>query len=93
MIATSSPEAQRSPGKDSRARRLAGAPLSRPRLFSDERENATQLESFHPEGIQRLSLAIINCAVRDLLNNGRHSPSAERWLLSPEFDHVHELLG
>lgn len=93
MIATSSSaEAQGSPSGDSRVSRLAG-PFLRSRLFSDKRGNATRPERFHLEGIQRLSLAIINCAVRDLLDQGRHSPRAERWLLSREFDHLHELLG
>lgn len=93
MISTSSAQAHRSPGEDSRLGRLHGPFVSRPRFLSDKRGNTTQLKSFHPDGIQRLSIAIINHAVLDLLENGKHSLAAERWLLSREFDQIHNLLG
>ena len=60
---------------------------------SSAHEIQPQPESVHPEGIQRLSIAIINRAVLDLLENGRYSSAAERWLLSPEFDRIHNLLS
>ena len=93
MIPTSSTEAQRSPGENGRVSRLDRPFLSRPRLLSDKTGNATQPERFRPEGIQRLSIAIINHAVLDLLENGKHSSEAEHWLLSQEFDRIHNLLG
>ena len=93
MNRTSSAQAHRSPSEDSRVGRLDGPFVSRPRCLSDKRGNTTQPKSFHPEGIQRLSMAIINHAVRDLLENGKHSLAAERWLLSQEFDWIHNLLG
>ena len=93
MIPTSSAEAHRSRGEDSRVGRLDRPFLSRPRSVSDIRGNATRPESFHPKGIQRLSIAIINHAVLDLLENGKHSSAAERWLLSREFDRIYNLLG
>lgn len=93
MIRTSSAQARRSPGQDSRVGRLDGSFVSRPRFLSDKRGNTTQPKSFHPDGIQRLSIAIINRAVLDLLENGEHSLAAERWLLSREFDQIYTLLG
>lgn len=93
MIPTSSAEAQRSRGEDSRVGRLDSPFLSRPRSLSDKRGNATRPESFHPKGIRRLSIAIINHAILDLLENGRHSLGAEHWLLSREFEGIHNWLG
>lgn len=68
---------------------------AKPRSLPDRKSNtaANRHETFCPQGVHRLSLAIINRAVCDLLDKGRHSPGAERWLLSREFDHLHELLG
>jgi hypothetical protein len=40
-----------------------------------------------------LSIAIINNAIFDLLENGRHSLAAERWLLSREFERIHNWRG
>jgi len=93
MIPTSSAEAQRSRGEDSRVGRLDSPFLSRPRSLSDKRGNTTRPESFHPKGIRRLSIAIINHAILDLLENGRHSLGAERWLVSREFERIHNWLG
>ena len=93
MIRTSSARAQCAPGEDSRVDRIDGPFLRMPRLLSGKRGNATRRERFRAEGIQRLSIALINHAVLDLLENGKHSSAAERWLLSPEFDRIHKLLG
>ena len=64
-----------------------------PRLLSNKRGRALGAERIRPEGIERLSIAIINLAVLDLLENGRHSLAAERWLLSRAFNRIHNLLG
>ena len=64
-----------------------------PRLLSNKRGKVLGPEKFRPEGIERLSIAIINRAILDLLEKGRHSLAAERWLLSREFDRIHNLLG
>lgn len=93
MIRTSSAQARRSRGQDSGVGRLDAQFVSRPRFLSDKRGNTTQPKSFHPDGIERLSIAIINRAVLDLLENGKHSLAAERWLLSREFDQIYNLLG
>lgn len=93
MIPAFPAKAHRSRGEDSWADRINSPFLSGPRSLSDKRRNATQPESFHPNGIQRLSIAIINHAILDLLENGKHSSAAERWLLSREFDRIHNLLG
>jgi hypothetical protein len=65
----------------------------RPRLLSNKNGKVLVPERFRPEGIERLSIAIINRAVLDLLEEGRHSSAAERWLLSREFDRIHNSLG
>lgn len=93
MNRTSSAQAHRSPGEESQVGRLDGPFVGGLRCLSDKRANTTQPKTFHPEGIQRLSIAIINRAVRDLLENGKHSSAAERWLLSREFDRIHNQLG
>jgi len=64
-----------------------------PRFLSNKRRKVLGPERFRPEGIERLSIAIISRAVRDLLEKGSHSVAAERWLLSREFDRIHNLLG
>lgn len=92
MIHTLSTDAQFAPSDNSRAGRSERASLSEPQ-FSDKKGDANREDRFHPNGIQRLSVAIINHAVRDLLENGRHSSAAERWLLSQDFDRLHTLLG
>jgi hypothetical protein len=50
-----------------------------------------QAEEFHPEAVGRLYLAIVNRAILDLLENGKESESAERWLLSRDFDRLQEV--
>ena len=93
MIPTSEAESQHPRSKDSEIDRIDRFFLSKHLSFSDRTTSERDRERFHPQGIQRLSIAIINHAVFDLLENGRHSPGAERWLLSPEFDRIHNLLG
>ena len=48
-------------------------------------------ERFRPQGVRRLYLAIVNRAILDLLENGKNSPAAKRWLLSRDFDRLQEL--
>jgi hypothetical protein len=93
MTPTPFTEAQRSPAEASRLSRLERAFLGRPRLHSNKTGNAAGLERFRLEAIERLSIAIINRAVLDVLEKGRYSLAAERWLLSGEFDRIHNLLG
>lgn len=91
MTYAPSREAECLPAQNSRPGRINRAFLSGP-LFSDQKREGNSAESFHPHGIRRLSLAIINHAIRDLIENGRHSHGAERWLLSREFDRLDNLL-
>lgn len=93
MIHTVSTEVPRSLDEASRPNRLARPFLGRPRLISNKRRTAPRPERFRLEGIERLSIAIINRAILDLLEKGKHSLAAERWLLSGEFDRIHNLLG
>jgi len=93
MIATSPTKARRLPSEDSRMSAFDRPFLSGPRLPSGQKGHASQPEGFRPDGVKRLWIAIINHAVLDLLENGRHSSEAERWLLSREFDRIHNLLG
>lgn len=93
MILISSAETRHSSSENSQVDRPDTAFLRRPVLLSKTKLNSSRPEFFHPEGMQRLSIAIINRAVLDLLENGRHSSGAERWLLSREFDRIHDLLG
>jgi hypothetical protein len=53
---------------------------------------ADQAEKF-PQGVTRLYLAIVNRAILDVLENGKNSRAAERWLLSREFDRLEGLFG
>ena len=48
-------------------------------------------ERFRPQAVSRLYLAIVNRAILDLLENGKNSPAANRWLLSRDFDRLQEL--
>ena len=62
-------------------------------LLSDIKKGAPiaeQPEKF-PQGVRRLYLAIVNRAILDVLENGRNSAAAERWLLSGDFDRLQEL--
>ena len=45
-----------------------------------------QTKMFHPYGVRRLCLAIVNRAILDVLENGKESREAERWLLSRNFE-------
>jgi hypothetical protein len=45
-----------------------------------------QTEKFHPHAVRRLYLAIVNRAILDVVENGRESREAKRWLLSRDFD-------
>jgi hypothetical protein len=53
---------------------------------------ADQTENF-PRGVGRLYLAIVNRAILDVLESGKNSAAAERWLLSRDFDRLEELFG
>jgi hypothetical protein len=70
--------------------------LSGARLLLDTEEStpqALQTEKFHPQAVGRLYLAIVNRAILDVLENGKNSPTAERWLLSKDFDRLQKLFG
>ena len=74
-----------------RATGLPQSLMSRARLLSDRDRSAhgaDQTEKFHPQGVQRLYLAIVNRAILDVLENGENSAAAERWLLSSDFDRL-----
>ena len=45
-----------------------------------------QTEKPHRHAIRRLCLAIVNRAILDVLENGKESREAERWLLSRDFE-------
>ena len=65
------------------------------RLLSDTNKDgsiAEQTAKF-PQGVTRLYLAIVNRAILDVLENGKNSRAAERWLLSRDFDRLEKLLG
>ena len=47
-----------------------------------------QTEKPHPHAVRRLYLAIVNRAILDVLENGRESREAKRWLLSRDFDRL-----
>jgi hypothetical protein len=48
-------------------------------------------ERFRSKAVSRLYLAIVNRAILDLLENGKNSPAAKRWLVSRDFDRLQEL--
>ena len=77
--------------------KYAGAvhPTATTLLLSDTNEGgsiAEQTTKF-PQGVTRLYLAIVNRAILDVLENGKNSRAAERWLLSRDFDRLEELFG
>ena len=79
-----------------RAAGLHKSLMSRARLLSDRERSAhgaDQTEKFHPQGLQRLYLAIVNRAILDVLEKGENSAAAERWLLSRDFDRLQELFA
>jgi hypothetical protein len=45
-------------------------------------------EKLHPHAVRRLYLAIVNRAILDVLENGRESREAKRWLLSRDFNRL-----
>ena len=65
------------------------------RLLSDTNKDGSiaQQTAKFPQGVKRLYLAIVNRAILDVLENGKDSRTAERWLLSRDFDHLEELFG
>jgi len=76
--------------------RLQKPSLSGARLLPDTEGSATlahQTEKFHPQAVGRLYLAIVNRAILDVLENGKNSPAAERWLLSKDFEKLQKLFG
>ena len=50
-------------------------------------------ETFRQQAVSRLYLAIVNRAILNLLENGKNSRAAKRWLLSRDFDRLHELFS
>ena len=65
------------------------------RLLSDTNKDSSTAErtAKFAQGVTRLYLAIVNRAVLDVLENGKNSRAAERWLLSRDFDRLEELFG
>ena len=45
-----------------------------------------QTKKSHPRAVRCLYLAIVNRAILDVLENGKESREAERWLLSRDFE-------
>jgi hypothetical protein len=64
-------------------------------LLSDTKKDGSIGESTakFQQGRARLYLAIVNRAILDVLENGKNSQAAERWLLSRDFDRLEELFG
>ncbi len=52
-----------------------------------------QSEEFHPQAARRMSLAVVDQAIFDVLENNEDAKAAEQWLLSRDFDSLAELLG
>ena len=52
-----------------------------------------ETEKFHPQAVRRLCLAVVNRAILDVLENGKESREAERWLLSRDFDSLQATSG
>jgi glycerate kinase len=72
---------------DRKAARLAKPLLAKCGQAGDE------TQEFHPDGVKRLYLAIVNRAILDVLENGENSQAAERWLLSRDFDQLEAVFG
>jgi hypothetical protein len=70
-------------------------PLATTRLLSDTNKDGSiaQQTAKFPQGVTRLYLAIVNRAILDVLEDGKDSRAAERWLLSRDFDQLEELFG
>jgi hypothetical protein len=56
-------------------------------------QTAQQTGHSHLQALQRLYRAIVNRAILDALEDGEHSPAAQQWLLSRDFDRREQLLG
>jgi hypothetical protein len=56
-------------------------------------QTAQQTGHSHSQALLRLYRAIVNRAILDALENGEHSPAAQQWLLSRDFDRREQLLG
>jgi hypothetical protein len=54
---------------------------------------AHQTGHFYSQALQRLYPAIVNRAILDAFENGEHSPAAQQWLLSRDFDRLEQLLS
>lgn len=52
-----------------------------------------QSKEFHPQAVERLSLAVVNQAIFDVLENGKEADEAKQWLLSKNFDTLDELFS
>jgi len=79
--------------KYTRALRPRKPSMAKSRVLSEAREGgsvADRAKKF-PQRVGRLYLAIVNRAILDVLENGRNSAAAERWLLSGDFDRLQEL--
>lgn len=65
------------------------------RLLSNTNKDSSTAEQTakFAQGVTRLYLAIVNRAVLDVLEKGKNSRAAERWLLSRDFDRLEELFG
>jgi hypothetical protein len=93
MKLTELQEGQLAFSKYTRALRPPKPSMAKSRLLSDAMKGgsvADRSEKF-PQGVGRLYLAIVNRAILDVLENGRNSAAAERWLLSRDFDRLQEL--
>jgi len=55
--------------------------------------NGNQTEKFHPQVVRRFCRAVVNRAILDVLENGKESREAERWLLSRDFDSLQATSG
>ena len=87
---TRMPRPSDSPSKTRFARTFPGR---NPMLTSTNRSGniGDPDERFRPQAVRRLYQAIVNRAILDLLENGKNSPAAKRWLLSRDFDRLQEL--
>lgn len=79
--------------KYARALRPSKPSMAKSRLLSDAWKGGAigDRTGKFPPGVGRLYLAIVNRAILDVLENGKNSAAAERWLLSRDFDRLQEL--
>ena len=78
-----------------RAMRTPKPSMATTRLSSEIKKGGRFAEqgAKFPQGVRRLYLAIVNRAILDVLENGKNSRAAERWLLSRDFDRLEALFG